>query len=209
VILLLVIESYLIKFSFCKPSKSYSYGEYSGEIDSILFQEKYGNHRMVEIIFMRESNSQNMIDCFLYGDKELADNAISKRPRPPQVRYVSSKKLSYWVNKCSQLLIGKMRNGKIQNYSDKHFLQENYYDKDFHEDNYYDQDFPQEFNNEIDRNFFDGLMVCIDYLTKLKIRLTIRPGFARTVPIADKSLTGILKCPVSQNLSKKIFYLQI
>jgi hypothetical protein len=107
---------------------------------------------MVEIIFMRESNSQNMIDCFLYGDKKLADNAISKRPRPPEVRYVSSKELSDWANQCSQLLIEKMRNGEIQSY--------------------YDKDFPEEFNNKIYRNFFDGLLVCIDYLRKLEIHKT-------------------------------------
>jgi hypothetical protein len=149
VILIFVIQSYLIKFSFCRqtPSKSYSYRENSDETESILFQEKYENHRMVEIIFMRESKSQNMIDCFLYGDKKLADNAISKRPRPPQVRYVSRKELSDWANQCTQLLIEKMRNEQIQNY--------------------YDIDFPEEFNNKIDRNFFDGLLVCIDYLTKL------------------------------------------
>ena len=138
----IIFNLYLINaISNEKISLKNNYGYQEFEMKSILFKESDKSHRMVEIIFQKVSNSQNMIDCFLYGDKKLADNAISRRSDQLEVEYVTTKELSDWADKCSELLIEKIKNGQIQKY--------------------YDKDFPEEYNNKIDRYFFDGLMVFI------------------------------------------------
>ena len=105
-------------------------------IKSFLFKENEKSHRMVEIIF---NSNDSINDCFVYGNRNIAEEVISKKLCQPKVVYVERKTLSEWALKCSQWLSNAMKSGNIDTYSD--------------------EDFPEEYNNKIDRNFFDGIVV--------------------------------------------------
>ncbi|CAG2164291.1 unnamed protein product [Oppiella nova] len=106
-----------------------------GNTKPILFKESETSHRMIEIVFLNNT----IIDCFLYGDKQLAENAIEKKLCKPKVKFVDPKALSSYAYRCSEWLSRQIRKGEVPSYSD--------------------EDFPDEYNNKIDRNFFEGILI--------------------------------------------------
>lgn len=114
---------------------SYGITKSCGNAKSVLFKESNKSHRMIEISFSNDS----ITDCLVYGDKRLAQKAISRKLCPPKVVYVSRKELSEWALVCSKWLSNLLDKRSVPTYSDN--------------------DFPQEFNNKIDRYFFDGILV--------------------------------------------------
>ncbi|XP_054166705.1 phospholipase A2-like [Oppia nitens] len=96
---------------------------------------------MVEI----EIFNNTIVDCFLYGDKRIADKVLANKVCKPKEQYVDRQVLTDWALKCSQWLSGLLRKGTVPTYGD-HCSES-------------DSDFPKEYNNKIDRNFFDGILI--------------------------------------------------
>ncbi|CAG2112852.1 unnamed protein product, partial [Medioppia subpectinata] len=124
-----------IVFSDENHKKSYKTPKACGNTKPILYKESDKSHRMVEIIYQNNA----IIDCYLYGDKRLAENAIANKLCKPKVQFVEPKALSSVALQCSQWLSRQIRKGEIPSYSD--------------------EDFPDEYNNKIDRNFFEGILI--------------------------------------------------
>ena len=106
-----------------------------GKTEPILYKESEESHRMVEIVFL----NNRIKDCFIYGNKLLAENSISNKLCKPKVVFVERRVLSEKVLQCSKWLLNRMRGGNFPTYSDPNF--------------------PSKFNNKIDRNFYDGILV--------------------------------------------------
>ena len=108
-----------------------------GKRNAILYKESDKSHRLIEIVFL----NHRINDCFIYGNRTLAEISVSKKSCQPKAVYVEKKGLSEKAIQCSEWLLKSMKRGKIPTYSDP--------------------EFPQMFNNKIDRNFFDGILVCL------------------------------------------------
>lgn len=126
-LILILVEFSMSKESYLKKP--------CGKTKHILFKEKEKSQRMVEI----ELKNDKIIDCFIYGNKSLAEKWISKKSCKPNVKIVKRRELSDWALKCSNWLLATVKRGKLPNYSDN--------------------DFPFKYNNKIDRNFYDGILV--------------------------------------------------
>ena len=127
--------TFLILILLCVCEESYDSQKFCGKTDAILFKEKGKSHRMVEIEF----SNLTIKDCFIYGDNQLAQKKIMQKLCQPKVNFVSRKSLSKWIFKCSNWLLEHIEKKQILKYSDPNF--------------------PDEYNNKIDRNFFEGIMV--------------------------------------------------
>ena len=133
----IILSLFLISINSISCLNSYKIEKSCGNSKSILFKESDKSHRLVEISF----SNQTVTDCLIYGDKLLAEKAISQKLCPPKVVYVSHKELSKWALICSNWLSSQLKTRLVPTYSDN--------------------DFPQEYNNKIDRYFFDGILVII------------------------------------------------
>ena len=88
-----------------------------GESKHILFKEIDKSDRMVEIEF----RNNTIVDCFLYGDKQIADKVIINKLCKPKQQYINKQDMSQWVLKCSQWLSGLITKGIVPTYGDHRY----------------------------------------------------------------------------------------
>nr|WNB50472.1 group 3 secretory phospholipase A2 isoform x3 [Hemiscorpius lepturus] len=79
-------------------------------ITTTFYKEKKG-HRMVEMIEINTYiNGKKLVDCYLYGHTYIIDKMMEMVPSDI-VKEVGKKEISKLINKCSDLLVGKIRDG--------------------------------------------------------------------------------------------------
>jgi hypothetical protein len=106
----------------------------------IVFKEnKTNSHRLIELDYESKLSVENIVNCYLYGDPVLAENAIIQRSVKPEIKFIGEEEMDFWINTCTEFLINSKNKKTITVFSS--------------------DDFPEEFNNQIDRNFFNGLLV--------------------------------------------------